>query len=209
MFVIASEEAESEREYVQNVMDIKSDFEKQRDEAGYRDDDTLIKLYGKFLTETEKGRAGRSGAQRVANEIVEYTKKEASRFEGARGGNRKLSHRNNKQMSAPTTVVMPTKGGAPQPSEAVAAVPLKGGALALSPLPLGGGKRRKTKKIPKKVLKLFKKGSTGKLRKLMKGGQEQQEVVMGGELEGEGLEGARRRRSRRGSRKTRRHSFLY
>lgn len=112
-------------------------------------------------------------------------------------------------MSAPTTVVMPTKGGAPQPSEAVAAVPLKGGALALSPLPLGGGKRKTKRKIPKRVLKLFKKGSTNKLRKLMKGGVDQKEVVMGGVGEGEGLEGARRRRSRRGSRKTRRHGFLY
>ena len=111
-------------------------------------------------------------------------------------------------MSSPT-VVMPTKDGSPQPSQAVAAVPLKGGAVALAPLPLGGGKRKKnTKRVPKRILKLFKKGSTNKLKKLMKGGQDAKEVVMGGEGEDTGVVGARRR-SRRSSRKTRRHGFLY
>ena len=111
-------------------------------------------------------------------------------------------------MSAPTTVVMPTKDGVPQPGGAVAAVPLKGGAVALAPFPLGGGKRKKTKRVPKRILKLFKKGSTNKLKKLMKGGADAKEVVMGGNGEAV-LDGARRRHSRRGSRKTRRHGFLY
>ncbi len=108
-----------------------------------------------------------------------------------------------------SAVVVPTTaGGSPQPSQAAAVTAMKGGALLLSPLPISGG-RRKTKKVPKKILKLFKKGSAKKLRKLMKGGQEAVEEVTAPAPE-EGMDGARRRKSRRGSRKSRRgHAFLY
>jgi hypothetical protein len=91
---------------------------------------------------------------------------------------------------------------------------MAGGGLILSPLPLSGGRRgsRKTKKVPKKVLKLFKKGSAKTLKKLMKGGEEAEAVVTGETGESD-MEGARRRRrgSRKGSRKgkSRRHGFLY
>jgi len=104
-------------------------------------------------------------------------------------------------MSSSAVVVPTTSSGTPQPDGATAVTPMKGGAIALSPLPLGGGKR-KTKKVPKKILKLFKKGSAKKLRKLMKGGEEAMEEVA---AEGETMDGARRRKTRRGSRKSRRH----
>lgn len=112
-------------------------------------------------------------------------------------------------MSSSAVVVPTSSTGAPQTSQAAAVTPMKGGALVLSPLPLSGGRRhRKTKKVPKKVLKLFKKGSAKQLKKLMKGGVEAEEVVTGGD-DGD-MEGARRsRRSRRASRKSRRHGFLY
>jgi len=99
--------------------------------------------------------------------------------------------------SAPTGVVVPTKGGEPQPGSAVGATPMKGG-MMLSPLPLTGG-RKKTRKITKKMLKMLKKMPASKLKKLMKGGV--------GEGEGEGAPagtiGARRK-----SRKTKRRSGL-
>lgn len=115
-------------------------------------------------------------------------------------------------MSAPksSAVVMPTKGGEAQPAEAAAVTKMAGGGLVLSPLPLSGGKR-KTKRISKKVLKMFKKGSAKKLAKMLKGGQEAEAEVAAPEM-GEATEGARRKRkggkTRRGSRKSR-HSFLY
>ena len=112
-----------------------------------------------------------------------------------------------------SAVVMPTEGGAPQPSDAAAVTKMAGGGLVLSPLPLSGGRKRKTKRLSKKVLKMFKKGSAKKLAKLLKGGQEAEEVMA---TEGESTpeEGAGRRRrgsrkTRRGSRKSRRHAFLY
>lgn len=107
-------------------------------------------------------------------------------------------------MSAPTSssVVVPTgKDGAPDASKAAAATQMKGG-MMLSPLPLGGGKRRKTRRISKKVLRMFMKGSKAKLMKLMKGGQDGENVVTGNEDGG-------RRKSRRGSRKSRKHPMLY
>ena len=116
-------------------------------------------------------------------------------------------------MSAPksSAVVMPTKGGEAVPSEAAAVTKMAGGGLVLSPLPLSGGRKRKTKRISKKVLKMFKKGSAKKLAKMLKGGQEAEAEVAAPEM-GEATEGARRKRkggkTRRGSRKSR-HSFLY
>lgn len=112
-------------------------------------------------------------------------------------------------MSAKSSaVVMPMKGGAPQPADAAAVTEMKGGALVLSPLPLKGGRKgkgsRKTKKVPKKVLRLFRKGSAKTLRRLMKGGEEAEEVVATPETESETTGAARRRR--KGSRK---HGFLY
>jgi hypothetical protein len=118
-------------------------------------------------------------------------------------------------MSA-SAVVVPTKDGVAQPADAAAVTQMKGGALVLSPLPLSGGRRlRKTKKVPKKVLALFKKGTAKKLRKLMKGGETAEEEVTSGDADMTGAEeGGRRRRSRkarRSSRKTlsRRRGFLY
>jgi alpha/beta superfamily hydrolase len=102
-------------------------------------------------------------------------------------------------MSAKSSaVVVPTKGGSPQPAEAAAVTEMKGGALVLSPLPLSGGRRRKgsrkTKKVPKKILKMFRKGSAKTLRRLMKGGEEAQGVVA---TESEPAEGGRKRKSRK------------
>jgi hypothetical protein len=116
-------------------------------------------------------------------------------------------------MSAPksSAVVMPTKGGEAMPAEAAALTKMAGGGLVLSPLPLSGGrKRRGTKRLSKKVLKMFKKGSAKKLVKMLKGGQEAEEAVAAPEAS-EATEGARRRKggkTKRGSRKSR-HSFLY
>ena len=118
-------------------------------------------------------------------------------------------------MSAPASgsaVVVPTKDGAPQPGGAAAVTKMAGGGLVLSPLPLSGGKRRsKTKRLSKKVLRMFKTGSKAKLMKLMKGGQEATEVVTGTEGEGAETGAARKKRgtkrqSRKGSRK---HAMLY
>ena len=109
-------------------------------------------------------------------------------------------------MSAKSSaVVMPMKGGAAQPADAAAVTEMKGGALVLSPLPLKGGKR-KTKKVPKKILKMFRKGSAKTLRRLMKGGQGAEEVVATETApESETMGG----RKRKGSRKSRKHGFLY
>ena len=51
-------------------------------------------------------------------------------------------------MSAPksSAVVMPTKGGEAVPSEAAAVTKMAGGGLVLSPLPLSGGRKRKTRR---------------------------------------------------------------
>lgn len=112
-----------------------------------------------------------------------------------------------------SAVVVPTTStGAPQPSGATAVTAMKGGML-LSPLPLGGGSKRKTKKVPKKILKLFKKGSAKKLGKLMKGGADAMEEVAAEAPEAAeegGRRGKKSRKTRRGSRKSRRgHAFLY
>ena len=113
-------------------------------------------------------------------------------------------------MSAPvdsSAVVVPTQAGAPQPAQAAAVTKMNGGGLLLSPLPLGGGKRRKTKRLSKKVLRMFKKGSRSKLMKLMKGGQEATGVVTGSQVQSEGAaSGGRRKRTKRHSR---RHAMLY
>jgi hypothetical protein len=87
----------------------------------------------------------------------------------------------------------------PQPGAAVAATPMKGG-MMLSPLPLGGGKRR-TKKLSKKMLKMMKKMTPKQLKKLMKGGEG--ELPAAAPAEGEAV-GARRRKTR----KTKRRSGL-
>jgi hypothetical protein len=86
---------------------------------------------------------------------------------------------------------MPTKGG---------------GALVLSPLPLGGRRRRGTKKMTKKVKAMLKK------MKLMGGEDAAVPAVEGTGAEGEEVTGARRRRRGRGSRRTRRsrrHAGLF
>jgi hypothetical protein len=103
-------------------------------------------------------------------------------------------------MSAPAPTVVAPSGAA------ATATPLKGGAIALSPLPLSGGRRR-SRKLSKKARKALK-----TLKKM--GGDEIEEavapVVAGAEEMP--VEGARRRKSRKGSKKTRRssrRSFLY
>ena len=80
---------------------------------------------------------------------------------------------------------------------------MKGG-MVLSPLPLGGGKRRKTKRLSKKALKALKKMTPKQLKKLMKGG-EGEEMMAEPEAASEGAA----RRKRKGSRKTRRSGLLY
>ncbi len=111
-------------------------------------------------------------------------------------------------MSAPVSssaVVVPTKGGSPAPADAAAVTKMSGGGLVLSPLPLSGGKRRKTRRISKKVLRMFKKGSKAKLMKLMKGGQEAAEVETG--TDGAEVGGRKKRGTKRHSR--RKHAMLY
>lgn len=98
--------------------------------------------------------------------------------------------------SAPTGVVVPTKGGEPLPGSAVSATPMKGG-MVLSPLPLGGGKR-KSRKITKKMLRVLKKNP-----KIMK----KLAAMKGGLEETAPIEGARRRKTRRASK--RRSGLLY
>lgn len=85
--------------------------------------------------------------------------------------------------SSATAAIVPTgKGGVPAPDQTVAATPMTGGGLLLSPLPLGGGKRRKgTRRLSKKVLKMLKAMPKKKLAKMMKGaGPEEFETATGG-----------------------------
>ncbi len=100
-------------------------------------------------------------------------------------GVKENSIQNIKMSEAPSAVVVPNSQGG-SADQATAVTPMKGG-MVLSPLPLGGG-RRKTKKLSKKVLNMFKKGSRSKLMKLMKGGSAISPAAYGG-----------------GRRKTRRH----
>lgn len=94
----------------------------------------------------------------------------------------------------PSAVVVPSSG---TKSEAAEVTPMKGGVM-LSPLPLGGGKRRKTRKISKKVKAMLKKMTPKQLKKMMKGGEEVSEEApaMGG-------------RKRKTARKSRRSHLLY
>lgn len=73
------------------------------------------------------------------------------------------------EQSTPSAVVVPA--GATSAADTAAVTEMKGGAM-LSPLPYGqnGGRRHRTKKLSKKVLNMFKKGSRSKLMKMMKGG---------------------------------------
>jgi len=68
-----------------------------------------------------------------------------------------------------------------------------GGLVTLSPLPLAGGRRRKSRKISKKLLKKMKKMTPKQIKKLLKGGDE----VMPAEEPASAPVGARRRRTRR------------
>ena len=102
-----------------------------------------------------------------------------------------------------SAVVVPTEEGKAQPDAAMAATKMSGGALVLSPLPLSGGSKRKTRRISKKALKALKKMGAAKLAKLMKGGQEAEEVVTTPEAETVGA----RRRSRKGARRSRRSLY--
>lgn len=106
---------------------------------------------------------------------------------------------------------MPTKGGEPVPGEAMKVTPMAGGGLALSPATVSGGRRRGSRRMTKKMLKMLKGMPKAKLAKLMKGGEEATEMTEG---EAEAPVGARRR-SRKGgkgkktARKSRRHGLLY
>ena len=97
----------------------------------------------------------------------------------------------------PAAVAVPSSGST---SDAVAATPIKGGAL-LSPLPLAGGRRRKTRRMSKKAMKMLKKMTPKQIKKMLKGGQE---APVAEEAE---MEGARRRRSRKASHRSRRGMF--
>jgi len=93
-------------------------------------------------------------------------------------------------MSTPSaTVVTPDGKHAAQVSE------MKGGAIALSPLPLSGGRKRRMTKKMKKMLKTLKKLKGGEMEEAVEAAEEGAEAP---------VEGARRRR--RGSRKSRRGS---
>lgn len=165
-------------------------------------DDKLNKMYAAAMDEQENLPKYLAALKK----IEEYTTAKAKELE-SKGGSKKFSRSIHKQMSA--VVVPTTPSGTPQPAGATAVTQMKGGALLLSPLPLGGGKRRKTKKgkkVPKKVLRLFKPGSAKKLTKMMKGGEDAMEEVSG---DGMGAEEGGRKKTRRGSRKSRRHGFLY
>lgn len=70
--------------------------------------------------------------------------------------------------SAPSAVVVPA--GATSTADTAAVVQTGGGGGAIVPFPLQGGRRHRTKKLSKKVLNMFKKGSRSKLMKMMKGG---------------------------------------
>jgi hypothetical protein len=109
-------------------------------------------------------------------------------------------------MSSPTAVVVPTADGKPVPGGAASATPMKGG-MMLSPLPLGGGKRR-SKKLSKKVLKMMKKMTPKQLKKLMKGGEDEGAGAAGEGAPAPGPVGARRR-GRKTARKSRRSGLLY
>jgi hypothetical protein len=102
-------------------------------------------------------------------------------------------------MSAPSATVVTSDGkSAAQVSE------MKGGAIALSPLPLSGGRKRRMTKKMKKMLKTLKKLKGGEMEEAVEAAEEGIEAP---------VEGARRRRgsrkSRRGSRKGRRHAGLF
>lgn len=81
--------------------------------------------------------------------------------------------------------------------EAAAVKPMKGGA-AIVPLPLTGGKKRKgTRRLSKKVLKMLKAMPKKKLAKMMKGageGDDEEETVaaMGGKKKGKTARKSRR-----------------
>ena len=98
--------------------------------------------------------------------------------------------------SKASAVAIPTTDGVPKMADAVA-VKSGGGQITLSPLPLSGGRRRKSRKLSKKALKMMKKMTPKQLKKMLKGGEE------GVVPEGEAPVGARRRRS------TRRRGMFY
>lgn len=95
-------------------------------------------------------------------------------------------------MAAPTpAVVADVKTGEMAKVQEVGAK-RGGGLVTLSPLPLSGGRRRRSRKISKKMLKKMKKMTPKQLKKLLKGGDE----VMPEEPASAPV-GARRRRTRR------------
>lgn len=98
---------------------------------------------------------------------------------------------------APTSLAIPTSGGELKPADALAAMPMRGGAL-LSPLPLSGG-RRKSRRISKKAMKMLKKMTPKQLKKMFKGGEDAEAAM---ETSPSEMDGARRR-SRRGARRSR------
>lgn len=107
-----------------------------------------------------------------------------------------------------SAVVMPTTDGVPKPDEAATATKMAGGGLVLSPLPLAGGKRRKSRRVSKKVMAMVKKMGAAKLAKLMKGGEEAEEAMAAAPAAAEPTEGARRRRkTRKASKKSRKGMY--
>ena len=92
-------------------------------------------------------------------------------------------------MSTPSATVVTPSG------DAAHATAMKGGAVALSPLPLSGGRKRRMTKKMKTMLKTLMK---------LKGGELEEAVEAAEDGADAPVEGARRRR--RGSRKSRRGS---
>jgi hypothetical protein len=109
--------------------------------------------------------------------------------------------------TAPTGVVVPTKGGEVQPGAAAAATKMSGGGLVLTPLPLNGGKR-KSRKVSKKVIKMLKKMSRKQLKKLMKGGVDETGTETTETTPSTETTGAGKKKTRK-NRKSRKHSLLY
>jgi hypothetical protein len=105
-----------------------------------------------------------------------------------------------------SAVVVPTEEGKPMMDQAAGVAKMSGGGLLLTPLPLGGGKRR-SRKISKKVLKQLKKMGSRKVMKMLKKGGAEDEMMTADAPE-EPTEGAsRRRKTRRGGRKHSRRSM--
>ncbi len=90
--------------------------------------------------------------------------------------------------------------------QAAGVAKMSGGGMILTPLPLEGGRKRRTRKVSRKVLKMLKKMGPAKVAKMLKkkGGQED---MMGEEEPAPTMTAGRSRKTRRGGRKGSRRSL--